>query len=71
MNKNKPPIVINFKPSNLGRVNFELDVRRADGLSHRRVMFKLDSGSDFTTLSMRDFGHFRIYREFSKILSRT
>ncbi|MDR0249494.1 MAG: hypothetical protein LBI44_07595, partial [Oscillospiraceae bacterium] len=45
------PIVIPFKPSGLGRAEFSADVSKANGKSFEAVYFKLDSGSDFTTLS--------------------
>ena len=48
------PIVIDFTSSNLGRVEFDADVMTGDRKSLRSVEFKLDSGSDFTTLSCDD-----------------
>ncbi|MDR0248121.1 MAG: hypothetical protein LBI44_00435, partial [Oscillospiraceae bacterium] len=45
------PIVIPFEPSGLGRIWLAAKVSTADGKSLRPVYFKLDSGSDFTTLS--------------------
>jgi hypothetical protein len=47
-------IIIPFKKSGLGRVEFFADVSTADGKALRRVEFKLDSGSDFTTISRDD-----------------
>jgi len=48
------PIIIPFTPTNLGRVVFVADVMTGNRLSFRRVYFKLDSGSDFTTVSCDD-----------------
>jgi hypothetical protein len=45
------PIVIPFNQSGLGRVDFDAKVSTADGKSLGDVAFKLDSGSDFTTMS--------------------
>ena len=45
------PIIISFVPNALGRVIFNADIQTGDGLSHKPITFKLDSGSDFTTLS--------------------
>jgi hypothetical protein len=47
------PIIINFETSGLGRVGFDVKVSTADRKSLRSVIFKLDSGSDFTTLSRK------------------
>jgi hypothetical protein len=60
------PIVIDFTSSNLGRVEFDADVMTGDRKSLRSVEFKLDSGSDFTTLSCDDLemlGYERKYLE--------
>jgi len=48
------PIVIKFTPSELGRVVFEAEVMTSDRLTLDTVSFKLDTGSDFTTLSCKD-----------------
>jgi hypothetical protein len=48
------PIIINFETSGLGRVGFSADVSTANGKSFDDVDFKLDSGSDFTTISRDD-----------------
>ena len=48
------PIIIDFSSSNLGRVEFDADVITGDRKSLKSVEFKLDSGSDFTTLSCDD-----------------
>jgi len=45
------PIIIPFIPNQLGRILFPVQVQSGDGLSHREVEFKLDTGSDFTLLS--------------------
>jgi hypothetical protein len=47
-------IVITFAPTSLGRVEFDAEVMTADRLSLDTVKFKLDTGSDFTTLSLAD-----------------
>jgi hypothetical protein len=48
------PIVIPFTSHGLGRVVFGADVLTSDRKSLDSVEFKLDSGSDFTTLSCDD-----------------
>ena len=48
------PINIDFTPMGLGRIEFEAKVMTADRMSLRSVMFKLDTASDFTTLSLDD-----------------
>jgi len=48
------PIVIPFEPSSLGRVVFLAEVMTGDRKTLGDVIFKLDSGSDFTTLSCDD-----------------
>jgi len=48
------PITIKFDPSNLGRVVFLAQVMTGDRKTFDDVFFKLDSGSDFTTLSCDD-----------------
>jgi len=48
------PIIISFPPSTLGRVEFAAEVSTGDKLSLESVDFKLDSGSDFTTVSCHD-----------------
>ena len=50
----KPDIKIPFKTSSLGRVEFDLDLSAADKKRFISIEFKLDSGSDFTTLSVDD-----------------
>jgi hypothetical protein len=47
-------ITIDFFSTALGRIDFEADVMTYDKLSFKSVAFKLDSGSDFTTLSCDD-----------------
>jgi hypothetical protein len=47
-------IIIPFEPSSLGRVVFLAEVMTGDRKTLRDVIFKLDSGSDFTTLSCDD-----------------
>jgi len=58
------PIVIPFTPNNLGRVIFEAQVMAGDGKSFSDVEFKLDSGSDFTTISCDDLIVLGYEREF-------
>jgi len=48
------PIIVPFTPNNLGRVIFEAQVMTGDRKSFNDVEFKLDSGSDFTTISCDD-----------------
>jgi hypothetical protein len=48
------PISVPFTPSGLGRVEFTAGVSTADRKSFYSVNFKLDSGSDFTTISCND-----------------
>ena len=57
------PIIIQFTTNNLGRVEFRAGVQTGDGLSHKRISFKLDSGSDFTTLSCEDLSLLGYSRE--------
>jgi hypothetical protein len=45
------PIIIPFTTNELGRVLFDVQVSTADSKSLKTVDFKLDYGSDFTTLS--------------------
>ena len=47
-------IIIPFSSNNLGRVDFWADVMTNDRRSFGDVRFKLDSGSDFTTIDCRD-----------------
>ena len=48
------PIVIPFDTNNLGRIEFDIDVMTGDRKTLGTVEFKLDSGSDFTTVSCDD-----------------
>ena len=48
------PIIIPFDTNNLGRVEFLSDVMTGNRMSFGSVEFKLDSGSDFTTISCDD-----------------
>ena len=48
------PIVITFPVTSLGRVEFDAEVKTGDNLSLKKITFKLDTGSDFTTLSCDD-----------------
>ena len=58
------PIVIPFNPSKLGRVRFFADVSTGNRKSLKSIQFKLDTGSDFTTLSCKDLGILGYTREF-------
>jgi hypothetical protein len=58
------PIVIEFVPNNFGRVSFFAGVTTGDFKSFKDVSFKLDSGSDFTTLSINDLLDLGYTREF-------
>ena len=58
------PIIISFPPSGLGRVMLELPVQTGNGLSLEQVWFKLDSGSDFTTISCKDLTMLGYTQEF-------
>ena len=48
------PIRIDFIPSGLGRVEFRANVMTSDRMSLKPIRFKLDTASDFTTLSLKD-----------------
>jgi hypothetical protein len=48
------PINILIERNSLGRVVFEAQVSKGDFKSFGSVWFKLDSGSDFTTLHVKD-----------------
>ena len=58
------PIIIEFIPNNLGRVIFLAEVMTGDFKSFRDVSFKLDSGSDFTTINVKDLFDLGYTREF-------
>jgi hypothetical protein len=60
------PIIIPFSPNNLGRVEFETHVMTGDNKSFNKVNFKLDSGSDFTTLSCEDLEFLGYSQEYLK-----
>ena len=47
-------IIVPFTPTSLGRVEFDAEIMTGDNLSFDTVTFKLDTGSDFTTLSCAD-----------------
>ena len=47
-------IIVPFTPTSLGRIEFDAEVMTGDNLSFDTVTFKLDTGSDFTTLSCAD-----------------
>ncbi|MCL2054419.1 MAG: retropepsin-like domain-containing protein [Oscillospiraceae bacterium] len=60
------PIIIPFEPNSLGRVEFKAHVMTGDRQSLKRVWFKLDSGSDFTTVSCDDLRRLGYSEEFLK-----
>jgi len=59
-------IIIPFIFSSLGRVNFSADIMTGDYKSFKSVRFKLDSGSDFTTISCKDLYSLGYTHEFLK-----
>jgi len=58
------PITIPFEPNNLGRVDFEARIVTSDLKSFEIVRFKLDSGSDFTTVDCEDLDKLGYSHEF-------
>jgi len=58
------PITIPFEPSGLGRVVFRAYMMTGDRKCLDRIKFKLDSGSDFTTISCRDLDYLGYSQEF-------
>ena len=58
------PIVIPFVSNNLGRVDFTADVMKSDYKSFGSVLFKLDSGSDFTTIDCADLDELGYTQDF-------
>jgi hypothetical protein len=59
-------IIIEFIPNNLGRVTFLAEVMTGDFKSFKDIEFKLDSGSDFTTINsdeLLDIGYTRNFLE--------
>jgi uncharacterized Fe-S cluster protein YjdI len=60
------PIIIPFVPNNLGRVEFKAGVMTGDKKSLKRVDFKYDSGSDFTTVSCDDLEKLGYSEEYLK-----
>jgi hypothetical protein len=59
-------ITIPFESSNLGRVDFDVSVMTGDLKSFKAVRFKLDSGSDFTTIDCEDLHSLGYTNEFLK-----
>ncbi|MCL2356083.1 MAG: retropepsin-like domain-containing protein [Defluviitaleaceae bacterium] len=57
-------INIPFVFNSLGRVDFFADVATSDYKSFKGVRFKLDSGSDFTTIDSQDLYNLGYTREF-------
>ena len=60
------PIIIKFTSDNLGRVIFDADVMTGDRKSLKTVVFKLDSGSDFTTINCDDLENLGYSNDFLK-----
>lgn len=60
------PIIIPFEPNSLGRVEFTAHVMTGDRKSLKKVDFKLDSGSDFTTVSCDDLDRLGYTQEYLK-----
>jgi hypothetical protein len=58
------PITVSFQPNSLGRVIFSAEVMTGDCKSFDSIEFKLDSGSDFTTLSCEDLNDLGYSEEF-------
>ena len=57
-------IIIPFEFNSLGRVDFMANVITSDCKSFKTVRFKLDSGSDFTTIDSKDLYNLGYTREF-------
>ena len=57
-------IIIPFDFNSLGRVDFFADVMTSDFRSFKGVRFKLDSGSDFTTIDAGDLHNLGYTRQF-------
>ena len=57
-------IIIPFEFNSLGRVDFFADVMTSDYKSFDSVRFKLDSGSDFTTIDSQDLYNLGYTRQF-------
>jgi hypothetical protein len=58
------PIIIPFETNSLGRIDFLADVMTNDCKSFDGVRFKLDSGSDFTTIDCEDLYNLGYTKEF-------
>ena len=59
-------IIIKFTTDNLGRVVFAANVMTSDRKSLESVIFKLDSGSDFTTINNDDLEYLGYTKAFLK-----
>jgi len=59
-------IIIPFDFNSLGRVDFLVNIMTSDFKSFKGVRFKLDSGSDFTTVDCKDLFNLGYTREFLK-----
>jgi len=60
------PIIIPFTTNSLGRVDFYAQVMTGDRKSLGDVRFKLDSGSDFTTISCKALKYLGYSDEYLK-----
>ena len=60
------PIIITFTQMSVGRVEFDAEVMTADRLTLDTITFKLDTGSDFTTLSCEDLELLGFDQDFLK-----
>ena len=58
------PITIQILSGNLGRVIFNADIMTSDKKSFGDIRFKLDSGSDFTTINCDDLYDLGYTNEF-------
>lgn len=60
------PLIIPFVPNNLGRVWINVNMLTKDRKSLEKIRFKLDSGSDFTTINVKDLGVLGYTQDFLK-----
>jgi len=60
------PIVIPFTPNSLGRVEFDAYVMTGNRKALKKIEFKLDSDSDFTTISIDDLMFLGYNEEYLK-----
>jgi len=64
------PITISFTPNNLGRIVFLAQMMTGDRKNLNDVLFKLDTGSDFTTISCDDLDRLGYSPEYLKSCPR-